>query len=120
VTTVVGELRQVLSNIIANSLDALPQGGNLHIRAHHVAIDGFAQRRLMITVADTGAGIAPELRERIFDPFFTTKEEVGTGLGLWVTRELLRKNAGSIRMRSRPGVGTVFTIFLPMPAAAAA
>jgi PAS domain S-box-containing protein len=116
VTTMVGELRQALSNIVANSIDALPDGGRLSIRAHGTSVDGL-QRRLMITMADNGAGIAPELRECIFDPFFTTKAEIGTGLGLWVTRELLRKNGGSIRMRSRPGVGTAFTIFLPMPAA---
>ncbi len=114
--TVMGELRQVLSNIVANSIDALPTGGRLHIRAHHS--QSGAQRRLIITVADNGSGIDPELRERIFEPFFTTKQEFGTGLGLWVARELLRKHGSSIRMRSRPGVGTVFTISLPAPMAA--
>jgi PAS domain S-box-containing protein len=120
VTTMVGELRQAISNIVANSIDALPDGGRLSIRARGASADGVLQRRLMITVADNGAGIAPELQERIFDPFFTTKAEIGTGLGLWVTRELLRKNGGSIRMRSRPGLGTAFTIFMPMPVTTAA
>jgi signal transduction histidine kinase len=120
VTTMVGELRQALSNIVANSIDALPDGGRLSIRARGTSVDGVLQRRLVITVADNGAGIAPELRERIFDPFFTTKGDIGTGLGLWVTRELLRKNGGSIRMRSRPGLGTAFTIFMPVPLITAA
>ena len=120
VTTVVGELRQVLSNIVANSIDALPEGGRVHIHAHHTCADSGSWHRLMITVADNGAGIAPEFRDRVFEPFFTTKQEFGTGRGLWVASELLRKNGGSIRMRSRPGRGTVFTIFLPVTAATAA
>lgn len=120
VITVAGELRQVLSNIVANSIDALPDGGKLRIRTHRTSDNGGPRRRLMITVADNGAGIPPELRQSIFEPFFTTKREFGTGLGLWLARELLRKNGGSIRMRSRPGLGAVFTIFLPVPASAAA
>jgi signal transduction histidine kinase len=69
-----------------------------------------------ITVADTGYGIPPEHLESIFEPFFTTKKDTGTGLGLWVSRELVLKHGGSLRVRSRtsnPQCGTVFSIFLP-------
>jgi signal transduction histidine kinase len=69
-----------------------------------------------ITIADTGPGIPPEHLESIFEPFFTTKKDTGTGLGLWVSRELVEKHGGSLRVRSRtsdPLCGTVFSIFLP-------
>jgi signal transduction histidine kinase len=66
-----------------------------------------------LTVADTGQGIPKQNLQRLFEPFFTTKKDVGTGLGLWVTRELVEKNAGSIRVRSREGEGTVFRVTLP-------
>jgi signal transduction histidine kinase len=66
-----------------------------------------------LTIADTGSGITPENLKRIFEPFFTTKQSVGTGLGLWVTKELVKKHEGSIRVRSRIGRGTVFSIWLP-------
>ncbi len=65
------------------------------------------------TVADTGSGIQPEHLHHIFEPFFTTKDNFGTGLGLWVTSELIRRNQGEIRVRSRVGRGTVFTLVLP-------
>jgi signal transduction histidine kinase len=69
-----------------------------------------------ITIADTGLGIPPEHLENIFEPFFTTKKDTGTGLGLWVSRELVEKHGGSLRVRSRVSVplcGTVFSMFLP-------
>ncbi len=75
---------------------------------------------MRITVADTGSGIPPEHRANLFQPFYTTKKDVGTGLGLWVSREIVEKHAGSIRVRSSvmPGrSGTVFTVFLPVGAA---
>ncbi len=120
VTTVAGELRQVLSNVVANGIDALPHGGILLLRARRISTSIGQAPLVMITVADNGAGIPAEVRGHIFEPFFTTKQDVGTGLGLWVARELLRKNGGSIRVRSRPGAGTVFSIFLPVAAAATA
>ena len=66
-----------------------------------------------LTIADTGCGINPEQLKRIFEPFFTTKQAIGTGLGLWVTKELVQKHKGRIRVRSRVGKGTVFSIWLP-------
>jgi signal transduction histidine kinase len=74
---------------------------------------------LSLTVADTGVGIADEHRRRIFEPFFTTKKSFGTGLGLWVTSELLKKHEGRIRIRSRIGQGTVVAIWLPLERRAA-
>jgi signal transduction histidine kinase len=68
---------------------------------------------LRVTIADTGIGIVPGNRNRVFEPFFTTKEAFGTGLGLWITKEIIEKHHGRIRMHSRPGRGTVFCIFLP-------
>jgi len=70
-----------------------------------------------VTFADSGPGIPAEAHARIFDPFFSTKGDHGTGLGLWVTRQLVEKHGGSIRMRSRsqsPGTGTAFAVTLPV------
>ena len=69
---------------------------------------------IRVTVADRGSGIQPEHLLHIFEPFFTTKDNYGTGLGLWVSNELIRRNHGRIRVRSRVGRGTVFTILLPL------
>ena len=113
-----GELRQVLSNLVANSLDACPTGSVVRVEANS-AIDprNPSHAGVRITIADTGPGIPPENLESIFEPFFTTKKDTGTGLGLWVSRELVAKHGGSLRVRSRtsePLCGTVFSIFLPM------
>lgn len=105
-----GEVRQIISNVISNSIDALADCGRLVIsvsQCHDPA------RRIRIVVADNGVGIAPENLKRIFEPFFTTKESTGTGLGLWVTRELIKKQGGSISIRSHLNKGTVFSISLP-------
>jgi signal transduction histidine kinase len=109
-----GELRQVFSNVINNAADAMPSGGRLRIRVSHVA-DG-PQPFVRVTIADEGTGIDPEQRPHIFEPFFTTKRDVGTGLGLWVTKQLVEKHGGRISMRSSTGSnhrGTTFSIVLP-------
>jgi signal transduction histidine kinase len=113
-----GELRQILSNLLANSLDACASGATIRIAANS-AIDprNLSRAGVRITIADTGLGIAPEHLENIFEPFFTTKKDTGTGLGLWVSRELVVKHGGSLRVRSRtsdPLCGTVFSLFLPV------
>jgi PAS domain S-box-containing protein len=113
-----GELRQVLSNLLANGLDACSKGDTIRLEANS-ATDPRDPTRLgvRISVADTGLGIAPEHIDSIFEPFFTTKKDTGTGLGLWVSRELVEKHGGSLRVRSRnfaPRCGTVFSIFLPI------
>jgi PAS domain S-box-containing protein len=109
-----GELKQVLSNLLANAIDASHDQGKLWVSVR-VAADRSGRRGVTLAVADNGSGIAAEHRKGIFAPFFTTKKEVGTGLGLWVTKELVEKAGGSLRIRSRAGTpsGTVVRIFLP-------
>jgi PAS domain S-box-containing protein len=112
-----GELRQVLSNLLANSLDACAQGDAICVRVRAASDPrDLDQQGVRISVADTGCGIHPENLNRIFEPFFTTKKDTGTGLGLWVSRELMEKHGGSLRVRSSVTVsrsGTVFMLFLP-------
>jgi len=106
------ELRQVLANLLSNSLDATPPGGSVYVRvAGYSAADNTRWVRLV--VADTGSGISREHMDKIFEAFFTTKEIVGTGLGLWVTRQILDKHRAKVRVRSKPGRGTVFAISFP-------
>jgi PAS domain S-box-containing protein len=112
-----GELRQILSNLLANSLDACPSGAAIRVTTNPSTDPrNPAQSGVRITVADTGCGIHTDHLESIFEPFFTTKKDTGTGLGLWVSRELVEKHGGSMRVRSSTSnerSGTVFTIFLP-------
>jgi PAS domain S-box-containing protein len=115
-----GEIRQVLNNLIGNAIDAMsPTGGRLLVRSRHATNWRTGVRGLVLTVADTAAGIAPDTLKRIFEPFFTTKGLLGTGLGLWVSYEIVGRHRGSLRVRSsqKPGKsGTVFTLFLPFEA----
>ncbi|HXS77196.1 MAG TPA: HAMP domain-containing sensor histidine kinase [Terracidiphilus sp.] len=108
-----GEIRQALVNLIGNALDAMRDGGNLRIHVMPVSLRGKEYARL--TVADTGAGIRKEIRAQLFRQFFTTKGSGGTGLGLWLTRDIVEKNGGKLRFRSRTETpsGTVFVIYLP-------
>jgi PAS domain S-box-containing protein len=111
-----GELRQVLSNLTGNAVDASRQGGTLWFRAHRTRNwKSGGENCLRITLADNGLGIAPEVKGRIFVPFFTTKSGSGTGLGLWVTKCLIEQQGGYIHFRSRQGErsGTVMSFVLP-------
>jgi signal transduction histidine kinase len=111
-----GEIRQVVSNLIGNAVDAMPTGGTLFIRSHQVTDWRNGTQGLRLTIADTGSGISPQAIIRIFDPFFTTKGNRGTGLGLWVTKEIVERHKGRIRVRTSQHPqrhGTLFTIFLP-------
>jgi signal transduction histidine kinase len=112
-----GELRQVLANLIGNAIDAMRGGGRLRIRiSDHQWVGGSGRRWVRVTVADNGTGIAPEVLPTIFEPFVTTKGETGTGLGLWVTSEIIKKNGWKIRVRScrtRGRTGTTFAILIP-------
>jgi PAS domain S-box-containing protein len=110
------ELRQAFSNLVANSLDAVPDGGDLMLRVSRGRDWLSGMRGVTVTVADSGLGIEPQHRKRIFEPFFTTKGDTGTGLGLWLTREIVLRHSGRIRIRtnSRTGrSGTTISIFLP-------
>jgi PAS domain S-box-containing protein len=114
VNAIEGEVRQVVSNIIANSIDALPQKGELHVRLTGPHVLSGNRRIGRMTIADNGDGISPKNMTRIFEPFFTTKESIGTGLGLWVTSELVKKHDGKLQIKSKSGEGTVVSIWLPM------
>jgi PAS domain S-box-containing protein len=114
-----GELRQVFANLVGNALDATSSGGRLRIRARLSRNwKDPVQTGVRFTVADTGTGMEPEVRERAFEAFFTTKEVTGTGLGLWVSHEIVVKHRGLVHLRSRTALGgqtagTVFQIFIP-------
>jgi signal transduction histidine kinase len=112
----------VLSNLLANSLDACTAGDAIcvRVRTAHSPRDPVLDG-VRIVVADTGCGIDPENLDRVFEPFFTTKKDTGTGLGLWVSRELIEKYGGHLAVRSSATgrrTGTVFSVFLPGSAAA--
>lgn len=110
-----GELRQILANLVGNSLDAMRLGGKLYIRVSMDSATPTNAKRVRLTVADTGPGIPDTLLPQIFEPFVTSKGETGTGLGLWVTGELAKKNGWTIRVRSRsngPRRGTLFSIVM--------
>ena len=122
VTAVAGELRQVFSNLLANSLDAIDEKGLIKLRVSTGAAVNDGHRCVRITVADNGKGISASLRQHIFEPFFTTKGTVGTGLGLWVSKQIIDKHGGTIRVRSGSNGarrGAVFSIVLPIEPAVA-
>jgi PAS domain S-box-containing protein len=111
-----GELRQLLANLVVNAVDAMADGGLLEVRVAKGRGWFDGREGVRITVADNGGGIPRDHLRQIFEPFFTTKKETGTGLGLWVSRGIVQKHGGSIRVRSRTNglsTGTVFSIFLP-------
>ncbi len=113
-----GEIRQVVVNLISNAIDALVQGGKILIRTSIVTEPRSDRRGLRVTVADDGIGMSAETRARIFEPFFSTKGITGAGLGLWVSKEIIGKHGGDLRVRSRPSKdgcrgGAVFTLFIP-------
>jgi signal transduction histidine kinase len=114
IVAIAGEIRQVISNLLTNAIDASRLKGMVRVRTSRVTLNGCSYTR--VTVADTGAGISKASRKRIFEPFFTTKKDVGTGLGLWVSSEIVQKHKGRIRLRSVEGKGSVFSVFLPNPA----
>ena len=103
------ELNEVITNLVLNAIDAMPKGGTLRIRTRL-----GDHRHALITVADTGMGMSEEVRKKVFDPFFTTKGEEGTGLGLSVSHSIVERHGGELKVDSRPGEGTTFTITLPI------
>ena len=109
-----GQVGQVLTNLVVNARDAMPEGGRLSVRA------GRAGAEVFLEVQDTGTGIPPEVRERIFDPFFTTKGHGhGTGLGLAVVHGIVESHRGRVEVESEPGFGSRFRVLLPGVEAAA-
>ena len=116
-------LEQVLVNLTVNAREALPKGGQLHIRTTRVALDGNCARRnpqarpgefVCLTVRDTGSGIAPDIMPHIFEPFFTTKAPgQGTGLGLAAVFGIVKQHEGWVEVESQSGQGTTFHVFFP-------
>jgi two-component system NtrC family sensor kinase len=116
-TALQGELRQVVSNLLMNSLDAIAEAGKITLRA--TISKGFRGTRhcIRITISDNGQGMSDTALGQIFQPFFTTKGSVGNGLGLWVSKQIVEKHGGWIQVRSRtngPRQGTTFSVVLPV------
>jgi PAS domain S-box-containing protein len=107
------ELRQVFANIIANAFDASKPGGKLLLRTRDTTHPRTGERGVRISIADTGTGMDEATCVRLFEPFFTTKGDKGTGLGLWVSREILKKHHATLHVRSREGRGSAFSIWMP-------
>jgi two-component system NtrC family sensor kinase len=106
-----GLVRHLLSNLVANAVDAMPNGGKLEVQARRDGAD------VVLRVADTGTGMGPEVKRRIFEPFFTTKASgMGTGLGLAICKEIARALKGRIDVESEPGRGSTFTVRFPAEA----
>ena len=125
-----GQLEQVLVNLAVNARDAMPAGGTLTIDTGNITVDADTiaggsgarkGRNVRLRVSDTGTGMVPEVAQHVFEPFFTTKPDGGgTGLGLATVYGILTQAGGNIRIYSEPGIGTTFTITLPVTAEAAA
>ncbi|AFZ24077.1 PAS/PAC sensor hybrid histidine kinase [Cylindrospermum stagnale PCC 7417] len=117
------QLHQVLMNLVVNARDAIPNGGNLRISANKLFIEqNYARKHIgakvgfyvLITVADDGVGIRPDIIDKIFDPFFTTKEiGKGTGLGLSTVMAIVKSHGGFVEVSSQVGVGSQFNVYLP-------
>ena len=111
-----GELKQALSNLMANAIEASKIGGKVWLNAR--TANNWAKETepgVRFTVADGGSGMSPEVRHQIFVPFFTTKHGIGTGIGLWVTKSLIEQQGGFMHFRSKQGQnpGTVMSFFVP-------
>ena len=119
-----GQIEQVLTNLASNAGHAMPRGGAISITAQLAHLDsGFVESHgfskpgafVLISVTDTGVGMDSETAARIFEPFYTTRQPgEGTGLGLALVYSILRQLDGYIKVSSRPGVGTTFTVYLPL------
>ena len=102
------ELREVLTNMIFNAVEAMPEGGKITIRTFQ------RKEKVYIQISDTGIGMAEEVRKKVFEPFFTTKPFTNTGLGLSMSHGIIRRFGGEIEVESKVGYGTTFTIILPI------
>ena len=110
-----GELKQVISNLVSNAIDAVAPNGKIFLRLQ--SVEDSNGGRIQIVIEDNGPGIPTEHLDRIFEPFFTTKKDVGTGLGLWITKEIIERHGGTITVSSPngngPATGAAFVIDLP-------
>jgi len=101
-------IREALVNLIINAVDAMPRGGRLELHTRSRGDD------IHVEVEDTGIGMSESVRTRIFEPFFTTKGECGNGLGLRIVQRVAQEHGGSVRVMSAPGLGSRFTLVLPV------
>ncbi len=111
------QLKQVLLNLVLNAADSMPNGGTITVSTQAgagVESDVVGREVVQIQVRDTGDGIPDDVLAEIFEPFFSTKPGRGTGLGLWVSQGIVQNHGGTMRVRSRVGHGTIFTITLPV------
>jgi PAS domain S-box-containing protein len=111
-----GEMRQVISNLILNAMEAVGSQGKIHLHIYKSRNWQTGHEGIRFTILDSGSGIPSSKKASIFEPFFTTKQEKGTGLGLWVSNGIVRKHGGYMRVRSSQDAqrhGTCFSIFLP-------
>jgi nitrogen-specific signal transduction histidine kinase len=100
-------LTEVMTNLVLNAMDAMPEGGTLSIATKDVA------DAVVVVVTDTGIGMPEQVRRRVFEPFFSTKGESGSGLGLSMAYSIIRRHGGEIRVESEPGRGATFTLTVP-------
>jgi len=115
----VGQIGQVIQNIILNARHAMPEGGKIEVHCtnvedatHEALLNIHKGRFVHITIQDQGVGIPGEIIDKIFDPYFTTKQE-GSGLGLAICHSIIAKHDGYLTVQSRPGKGSKFSIYLP-------
>lgn len=116
-TALPGEIRQVVSNLVANAIEATAIGGAIRVRVRSGRLwSDEGQEGLRITIGDTGCGIPADVRRHLGEPFFTTKGQKGTGIGLWLSQDILKRYGGQLQLWSNTSEhrhGTVFSIFLP-------
>lgn len=111
-----GEMRQLLANLLSNALDSMSAKGRIFIRIRPATGTSTGVSGIRLTVADTGTGMTAKTLRLLFEPFYTTKGSAGTGLGLWVTQQIVQHHKGRISVRSSQNLGhhgTVFSIFFP-------
>ena len=111
------ELRQVFANLVGNSFDATKRGGVLAVSVRGQVNWRTGEKGIRVTLADSGHGMNQSTRKRLFEPFFTTKGDSGTGLGLWISREILAKHRAVLRLKTRQEpepTGTIFSIWIPL------
>ena len=114
-----GQFGQVIHNIVLNAVQAMPHGGNIDISGEEVTVLSGQDPSLeggkyvKLVIRDDGSGVPPEVAERIFEPYFTTKAK-GSGLGLTIVHSIVKRHGGTVRMRSKPGEGTEFNLYVPV------
>jgi CheY-like chemotaxis protein len=106
-----GEIRQAVTNLILNAIDAMPEGGTLTLRTRD---GGNGLAGVVLEVADTGSGMAEEIQERVFEPFFSTKGERGSGMGLATVYGTMQRHGGEVQLISNVGQGTIMRLIFPV------